>query len=384
MSTHLPPPPISPGYPPQLGNAEHEPARIPDTVPERAEAAGEPRAGGSDFAQLSKQIVAAGLMRRRTGYYTVRITLVAALYAVGWAAFLLLGESWWSLAVAGYLALVFGQVALVAHDVAHRQVFRRRRASERTGRIAGNLGIGMGYGWWQDKHTRHHANPNHEELDPDVLPDLLVWNQDQARTVQGLPRLIGRAQAFLFFPLLALEGFNLHVSGVRALRNRSMKRRGVEGTMLFAHFGLYLTALFLVLPPGLAVIFLVVHQSLFGLYLGSIFAPNHKGMPMLKGKSRPDFLRRQVLTSRNVRGGRFTDIALGGLNHQIEHHLFPSMPSPQLRKAQPIVRQYCAELGVAYLETGLIASYRQALRSLHRAGAPLRATHRSGRPCAES
>jgi fatty acid desaturase len=384
MSTHLPPPPISPGYPPQLGNAEHEPARIPDTVPERAEAAGEPRAGGSDFAQLSKQIVAAGLMRRRTGYYTVRITLVAALYAVGWAAFLLLGESWWSLAVAGYLALVFGQVALVAHDVAHRQVFRRRRASERTGRIAGNLGIGMGYGWWQDKHTRHHANPNHEELDPDVLPDLLVWNQDQARTVQGLPRLIGRAQAFLFFPLLALEGFNLHVSGVRALRNRSMKRRGVEGTMLFAHFGLYLTALFLVLPPGLAVIFLVVHQSLFGLYLGSIFAPNHKGMPMLKGKSRPDFLRRQVLTSRNVRGGRFTDIALGGLNHQIEHHLFPSMPSPQLRKAQPIVRQYCAELGVAYLETGLIASYRQALRSLYRAGAPLRATHRSGRPCAES
>jgi fatty acid desaturase len=153
---------------------------------------------------------------------------------------------------------------------------------------------------------------------------------------------------------------------------------------LFAQFGLSLTALFLVLPPGLAVIFLVVHQSLFGLYLGSIFAPNHKGMPMLKGKSRPDFLRRQVLTSRNVRGGRFTDIALGGLNHQIEHHLFPSMPSPQLRKAQPIVRQYCAELGVAYLETGLIASYRQALRSLHRAGAPLRATHRSGRPCAES
>ena len=43
---------------------------------------------------------------------------------------------------------------------------------------------------------------------------------------------------------------------------------------------------------------------------------------------RLDFLRRQVLTSRNVRGGRFTDFALGGLNYQIEHHLFPSMPRP--------------------------------------------------------
>ncbi|WP_399066725.1 fatty acid desaturase [Streptomyces winkii] len=356
-----------------MSSAEHEPARSQHSGPAPPAADTASRSGGSDFARLSKQIVSAGLMRRRPGYYTLRITLVAALYATGWAAFLLLGESWWSLAVAGYLALVFGQVALVAHDVAHRQVFRRRGASERVGRIAGNLGIGMGYGWWQDKHTRHHAHPNDEELDPDVVPDLLVWTQDQARTARGLPRLIGRAQAFLFFPLLALEGFNLHVSGVRALRNRAVKRRGVEGTMLFAHFGLYLTALFLVLPPVLALIFLAVHQCTFGLYLGSIFAPNHKGMPILRAGERPDFLRRQVLTSRNVRGGWFTDIALGGLNHQIEHHLFPSMPSPQLRKAQPIVRQYCSEMGVDYLETGIIASYRQTLRSLHRAGAPLRA-----------
>ncbi|OEV25008.1 delta fatty acid desaturase, partial [Streptomyces nanshensis] len=68
----------------------------------------------------------------------------------------------------------------------------------------------------------------------------------------------------------------------------------------------------------------------FGVYLGSIFAPNHKGMPTLKGDERPDFLRRQVLTSRNVRGGPLTDLALGGLNYQIEHHLFPSMPTPHL------------------------------------------------------
>jgi fatty acid desaturase len=107
-------------------------------------------------------------------------------------------------------------------------------------------------------------------------------------------------------------------------------------------------------------------------YLGSIFAPNHKGMPILTGKDRPDFLRRQVLTSRNVRGGPITDIALGGLNYQIEHHLFPSMPSPHLRKAQVIVRQHCEELGISYLETSLITSYKQALSSLHHAGAPIR------------
>lgn len=327
---------------------------------------------GSDFARLSKQIADHGLMARRPGYYAARITAVGALYAGSWTAFVLLGASWWTLAVAAFLAVVFGQVALVAHDVAHRQVFRLRKASEMSGRIAGNAGIGMGYGWWQDKHTRHHANPNHEELDPDLIPDLLVWSQKQARVATGLPRVLGRSQAYLFFPLLMLEGFNLHVSGLRALANRSLKARRLEGTLLVGHCAVYLTALFLALPPLTAVAFLAVHQCLFGLYLGSIFAPNHKGMPILTGKDRPDFLRRQVLTSRNVRGGWFTDIALGGLNYQIEHHLFPSMPTPHLRKAQTIVRRYCEELGVTYLETGLLTSYRQALASLHQAGAPLR------------
>jgi fatty acid desaturase len=100
---------------------------------------------GSDFARLSRKIADAGLMGRRPGYYALRITMVAGLYVGGWAAVALIGDSWWTLAVAGFLAVVFGQVALLAHDAAHRQVFRRRRASEVSGRIAG-AGIGMGYG----------------------------------------------------------------------------------------------------------------------------------------------------------------------------------------------------------------------------------------------
>ncbi|MFJ2740672.1 fatty acid desaturase family protein [Streptomyces sp. NPDC087440] len=341
-----------------------------------------PRTGtGSDFARLARQIKDAGLMRRRPFYYGVRMALVLLAYVAGWLAFVSVGDSWWTLAVGAFLAVVFGQVALVAHDVGHRQVFRRSRSSALLGRLAANVGIGMGYGWWQDKHNRHHANPNHEDLDPDVVPDILVWSQAQARAATGrVPRLIGRVQAYLFFPLLTLEGINLHVSGIRALADRSLKRRWTEGALLVAHFVAYLGALFLVLPPGKAVLFLVVHQCLFGVYLGAIFAPNHKGMPTLTGDDRPDFLRRQVLTSRNVHGNWFTDVALGGLNYQIEHHLFPSMPSPNLRQAQLIVRRYCEGLGVAYLQTTLVASYGQALRSLHRAGLPLREQARTTAP----
>lgn len=236
--------------------------------------------------------------------------------------------------------------------------------------------IGLGYGWWQDKHTRHHANPNHEDLDPDVAPDILVWSQRQARASRGAARIIGRAQGFLFFPLLLLEGFNLHIAYFRALGKRSIKHRRLEAALLFLHVFAYLAALFAVLPADKAIAFLLVHQALFGLYMGCIFAPNHKGMPTLTGDARPDYLRRQVLTSRNVRGGLLTDVALGGLNYQIEHHLFPSMPTPNLRHARLIVRSYCAEIGVAYHETGLISSYREALIHLHHVGEPLRAAAR--------
>jgi fatty acid desaturase len=325
---------------------------------------------GSDFAQLNRLIAGAGLLKRRPGYYALRLGIVAAAYVGGWVALVVLGDSWWQLAVAAFMAIVFAQVALVAHDVAHRQVFRSRRASQAAGLIAGNLGIGMSYGWWMDKHTRHHANPNHSEHDPDVSPDVLVWSSDQARASTGVARFIGGWQALLFFPLLTLEGVNLHVSGIRALFRPSLRLRGVEAVLLGTHLIGYLAALFLLLPPGKAIAFLVVHQALFGVYLGCTFAPNHKGMPMPTDDL--DFLRKQVLTSRNVQGGRIVDIVLGGLNYQIEHHLFPSMPTPHLRRARPIVKEFCAQRGIAYHETGLVRSYGEALRHLHEVGAPLR------------
>jgi fatty acid desaturase len=220
----------------------------------------------------------------------------------------------------------------------------------------------MSYGYWMDKHTRHHANPNHDDLDPDVGPGVLVWTPAAARGKGFLTRY----QAYFFFPLLALLGLSLKRDSIRALRTGTVKRRGLEATLLATHLVLYVSALLIVLSPLQALAFVVVHQALFGVYLGMTFAPNHKGMPHPTGDE--DFLRKQVLTSRNVRGGRLTDIALGGLNYQIEHHLFPAMPTPNLRKVQPIVEAYCAEIGVAYEMTGLFASYRAALSHLNAVG----------------
>jgi fatty acid desaturase len=108
----------------------------------------------------------AGLLDRRPGYYAAKITLTIVLLAAGWAAFLLLRDSWWQLATAVLLAIAFTQVGFLGHDAGHRQVFRTRRANGIAGLVFGNLLIGLSYGWWVGKHNRHHSNPNHVDLDP--------------------------------------------------------------------------------------------------------------------------------------------------------------------------------------------------------------------------
>ena len=172
--------------------------------------------------------------------------------------------------------------------------------------------------------------------------------------------------------MLLLEAVSLHVASVQALTRQAARRRSWERALITIHAVGYLAAVLLVLPPVKAAVLMMVQQGLFGLYLGCSFAPNHKGMPVLDAADRSDFLRRQVLTSRNVRGGWLTDLALGGLNYQIEHHLFPSMPRPSLRRSQPLIRAYCQQLGLPYCEASLAGSYAQALRHLATVGKPPR------------
>jgi fatty acid desaturase len=324
---------------------------------------------GSEYADLSRLIRTAGLLKRRPGYYAWKITFTVGLLAAGWTAFAAVGNSWWQLATAALLAVAFTQIGFLGHDAGHRQVFGTRRASYVAGVLLGNLAIGLSYGWWTGKHNRHHAQPNTEGADPDIAIGALAFTTAQASSGRGLARLIFRYQGYLFFPLLLLEAVSLHVASIRALTGRGAPRFW-ERALLAAHFAGYLAAVFLVLSPVRAVAFIIVQQGLFGLYLGCSFAPNHKGMPILGAGVQSDFLRRQVLTSRNVRGGWLTDFALGGLNYQIEHHLFPSMPRPSLRRSQPLIQAFCQQHGIPYCQATLIGSYAQAVRHLHAAGRP--------------
>jgi fatty acid desaturase len=329
---------------------------------------------GSAYSVLSRQIKQAGLLDRRPGYYAAQIALLLALVAAGVTALVMIGDSWWQLLVAAYFAMLSTQLGFLGHDAGHRQIFRSARRNYRLGVLLANLGVGFSYGWWVDKHNRHHAHPNDEDKDPDIGAGALVFTERQAQASGRIAGVLYRYQAWTFFPLLLLEAVNLRVASVQYLLTRRDRGRIREGLLIALHVVAYLVAVFVVLPPGKALAFVAIHQALFGLYLGCSFAPNHKGMPPLSAADNADFLRRQVLTSRNVRGHWLTDFALGGLNYQIEHHLFPSMPRGNLRRAQRLVNEFCASQHVPYLETGLISSYAQALRHLDTIGRAARAT----------
>jgi fatty acid desaturase len=333
---------------------------------------------GSDFAELARAVRAAGLLDRRLGSYALRGALTLGGCAATVVAIVLVGNSWFQLINAAILAFAFGPIAFLVHDGGHQAVFASRRWNDAVGRTLGNLLTGLSYGWWVDTHNRHHANPNHEEHDPDIGEGVVAFTTAQAaKRSNRISKFVTRRQAWLFFPLTLLEGISLHVdSGIAVKTDRYRSERGgsrrYAAIGLLLHAALYITLLLLVMSPQKAIAFAGVHQAVWGLYMSCTFAPNHKGMTIVAAGEKLDFLRRQVLTSRNVRGGRFTDFALGGLNYQIEHHLFPNMPRPALRRAQPIVRAHCRKLGLAYCETTLIASYRAVLTHLNEVGAPLR------------
>lgn len=220
-----------------------------------------------------------------------------------------------------------------------------------------------------NKHSRHHANPNTMGKDPDIASDTIRFTEQDASTATGLVKQIVKRQGWLFFPLLTMEGLNLHYRSVASLvTGGTRKQKWTELPSIALHFGLYLVPLFWFLPLGMAFAFLGVQMAVFGVYMGASFAPNHKGMMIIPEGVKVDFLSRQVLTSRNVSGGWPMSILLGGLNYQIEHHLFPNMARPHLPRAREIVREHCAQENLEYTETTLMNSYAIVIAYLNRVG----------------
>ena len=224
--------------------------------------------------------------------------------------------------------------------------------------------VGISPGWWIDAHNRHHRNPNDLALDPHTTIPVLAFSEDQAQNKTGRFSSLIRFQSLYFVPLLAFSVLSTKINGLAYVLKGKAKYSRFETVAFLLHGLLYVGFLLAVLPLAEAICIAVLHHALTGLYLGLIFAPNHKGMAVFSEKDRPDYLHSQVLTSRNIRPNLVIDSLYGGLNYQIEHHLFPTMPRNNLRGARPIVRAFCLSHGIDYRETSILRSYAEVLGHL--------------------
>src|SRR2546428_4563057 len=324
-----------------------------------------------DYADLKRLIVQEGLLDKQLGFYVLNVVLSLTLLAASLAFLLVVGNFWLQLLNAAFLALVFGQFGFLGHDAGHRQIFNGAPRNDLFGLLP-SLVLGLSRSWWIDTHNQHHVNPNDLDLDPHTALPILAFSEEQARSKRGLLRFLVGYQSFYFFPILLLEGIGIRMASMQYLLRSEVRQRALELSLIVLHVALYLGLVFYALSVGHAVLFILVHQALYGLYFGSVFAPNHKGMPTLDSESQLDFVRRQVLTSRNVKAHPLTDFWYGGLNYQIEHHLFPTMPRNRLREAQYIVRDFCKTHSIAYHETSMLQSYKEIVAYMHEVSAPLR------------
>lgn len=323
------------------------------------------------YRDLHLKVESQGLLRRRHGWYFSYFLALSAAIAGLFACLVLLGNTWWQMVISFLFAIVFTHFAFLGHDLAHRQVVSSRPASVILGHVINNGLVGVGYGWWITRHSRHHGQPNRIAADPDIQDAVIVNTKAgvlHRKTAVG--KFLVRRQGVLFFVLLPIIMIKLHIDSVtHALRFKSNWRRSVEIGLILVRVIGFVLLVASILPPVKAATFLLIEFSAAGVYLGCCFAPNHIGMPLVPANLSLDFLTRQVITSRNISGGPLVSFFMGGLNNQVEHHLFPAMPTPNLHKAAELVREVCAANSILYTEVSFRSAYREVVHYLNEVGA---------------
>lgn len=315
-----------------------------------------------DFAALRQKVSARGLLERSPARYATIIARTAAITAIAWASLALLKSTalWWL--PAALLAFASGQLVLLAHDACHHAIFREHARNERLGLLCINLLNGGSYTWWTASHNAHHARSNCRQIDPDIEYPMFAFDRAQADDKRAAFAPLLTRQHWLAPLLLAGVALNLRVYGLAHLIRSSRVARG-ERLAFALHWLAYPAIVCALLGVGRGLIVIALHQALFGMYVGSITVANHWAMPMPRA-GELGFVAHQVSTSRNIVGGALADLWCGGLNRQIEHHLFPAMPRAHLREAAPIVREHCEAQQIAYVERTLLEAYREIYRAM--------------------
>jgi len=343
------------------------------------------------YRALRTKMMAAGLFEVSFAYYAYKVLSNLAILGASVACVVSSDSLWVNMGGAVLLALFWQQCGWLAHDFLHHQVFENRSYGDIAGLIIGNLWQGFSVSWWKNKHNTHHSVPNLHESSPQAMdgdPDIdtmpvLAWSLKMAEQAKDskLGRFFVRYQAVLYFPILLVARISwLHQSWLYANSSTEGTKSGswqgkqavkkqvtypvLEKVGLLLHYS-WVIALCAQMPILRGVAFFFTSQFMCGLFLALVFGLGHNGMAVYDASMRPDFWKLQVTTTRNITSNWFVDWFCGGLQYQVDHHLFPMIPRHNLKKTHQLVTGFCKEHSVTYHETNMWVGTKEVLSFLN-------------------
>jgi fatty acid desaturase len=323
------------------------------------------------YAELRRIVIAAGLLKRRYGYYLALISFCFTLLIASIALpFFLPASLWWSALASIATGFAMVQVGLIGHDAGHLEIFRETKKNWLLGQLCWSFSTGISFWYWNDRHNRHHGYTNDMDKDPDIQgggPFAVAFTDEEAAARQGWRRAIVKYQVVFVLIELLLYTFAFRAEGwLFAMRQLKSMRRVFEITLLTLNILLWLAFIIVLGWRGLGIFF--ASNVIGSVYFAATVAPNHKGMPVWARGVKLSFLERQVLSSRDLTAHPVWDFLYGGLNYQIEHHLFPTIPRVNLKRAKVIIQPFCEAHGLSYAVADPLTVYWQVFLELRRVG----------------
>lgn len=248
------------------------------------------------------------------------------------------------------------QCLLLAHDFLHGSAVGGRDLSFWCGWVVGTVAGGVGAAWWRRDHFAHHALTNVLDHDPSAGAEPFVFisrRQFERKPRARWERWLVGAQTNAYFPLCVFFGrLNLHVVSVLVSPRPLVDAVGVL---------LYLAWNLAFLSPRA---WLVSHVVCSVLHLQ--LNVGHYPAPMTTKDEMHDagFLAHQAKTTVNVSCSRWTHWFHGGLEYQIEHHLFPLLPRHRLGLAAEGTKRLLASRGLPRVEYGFARGNAECVRAL--------------------
>jgi len=326
---------------------------------------------GAAYAELRRTIIAAGLLKRRYGYYITLICSSFALLLVSIALpFFLPASLGWSAIASIAIGFAMVQVGLIGHDAGHLEIFGSTKKNWLLGQLCWSVLTGISFWYWNDRHNRHHGHTNDKDKDPDLQgsgPFAVAFTEEEATARQGWRRVLVKYQIVFVLLGLMLYTFAFRAEGwLFAIRKLKGARRLFEITLLALNIVLWLAFIIVLGWRGFGIF--LAGNVVGSVYFVAAISPNHNGMPMWARGIKLSFLERQVLSSRDLASHPVWDLLYGGLNYQIEHHLFPTIPRVNLKRAQAIIQPFCEAHGLSYTISDPLTVYWEVFLELRRVG----------------